>query len=287
MDPFIEWLESLGKWDKKPRLDSWLGEVFRTDSGCELTKWASVFVLLGAVWRTYEPGTKLDEMPVLNGEQGCGKSTALRLLLPPEHPEWFADGLHLASDPRTRVEALQGRVIVEASEMAGITRAELESLKTFLSRTDDGSTRLAWRRNPETMLRRCVFVGSTNNRNCPPNDPSGNRRFVVVNVRATERGAAGVRRYLGTNREQLWAEAHYLYRMGIPAHLPENLKDLQSEANEEHRRRDDILEDKLDAWLEDAPRQFTLEQAARGVGLIENGDGARLPMRDQTRLGRP
>ena len=122
----------------QPRLDSWLGEVFRTDSGCELTKWASVFVLLGAVWRTYEPGTKLDEMPVLNGEQGCGKSTALRLLLPPEHPEWFADGLHLASDPRTRVEALQGRVIVEASEMAGITRAELESLKAFLSRTDSG-----------------------------------------------------------------------------------------------------------------------------------------------------
>ena len=163
-------------------------------------------------------------------------------------------------------------MIVEASEMAGITRAERESLKAFLSRTDDGSIRLAWRKNPETMLRRCVFVGSTNDRNFLPNDPTGNRRFVVVNVGGTERGAAGVRTYLETYREQLWAEAIHLYMIGIPAHLTENLKGLQSEANEQHRRRDDILEDTLDSWLENAPRRFKLEQAARGVGLIENGE---------------
>ena len=132
-----------------------------------------------------------------------------------------------------------------------------------------------------------MLVGSTNNRNCLPNDPSGNRRFVVVNVRATERGAAGVRKYLETYREQLWAEAIHFYKMGIPAHLTESLKGLQSEANEQHRRRNDILEDKLEAWLEDAPRQFKLEQAARGAGLIENGDGGRLPSsRNQKLLAR-
>ena len=65
VDPFVQWLNLLPKWDERPRLDSWLGEVFRTDGECELTKWTSVFVLLGAVWRTFEPGTKLDEMPVL------------------------------------------------------------------------------------------------------------------------------------------------------------------------------------------------------------------------------
>ena len=96
------------------------------------------------------------------GAQGVGKSTALRCLLPPEHPEWFSDGLRLSADDKVRAEALQGRVIVEAAEMAGSTRAERESLKAFLSRTDDGSVRLAFRRNPETLLRRCVIAGTSN-----------------------------------------------------------------------------------------------------------------------------
>ena len=76
-------------------------------------------------------GAKLDEMPVLTGPQGIGKSSALQLALPPEQPGLFADGLHLADYPQQRAEALQGRVIVEAAEMAGKDRAELESLKVF------------------------------------------------------------------------------------------------------------------------------------------------------------
>ena len=70
--------------------------------------------------------------------------------------------LHLASEPKARAEALLGRVLVECSEMAGSGRADLESLKAFLTRTDDGSVRLAYRRNPETMLRRCIIAGTTN-----------------------------------------------------------------------------------------------------------------------------
>ena len=69
-------------------------------------------------------------MPVLIGEQGIGKSALLRELLPPQYPEWFSDGLHLADYPKVRAEALLGRVIVEVSEMAGSTRAELQSLKS-------------------------------------------------------------------------------------------------------------------------------------------------------------
>ena len=285
VDPFKDWLESLAPWDGDERLDHWLGDVFRVDDACPLAQWASTFLLLGPVWRTYRPGSKLDEMPVLIGNQGCGKSTALRWLLPPDRDEWFADGLHLASDPKTRAEALLGRVIVEASEMAGSTRADLEALKAFLSRTDDGAVRLAFRHNPEPLPRRCIIAGSANDRNCLPNDPTGNRRFAVVNVRATADGAAGVRGYLDEYREQLWAEALHAYREGRTAYLPDNLKAAQAERNESHRRRDDMLEDKLTAWLGSAPDTFSIERAASGCGLVEYGHEVRLPMRDLRRLG--
>ena len=121
---------------------------------------AGTFIFLGAVWRAYQPGVKLDEMPILIGRGGIGKSTALRYIFPPELRELFTDGLHLAAQPKERVEAMQGKAVVEAAEMQGARRADLESLKAFLSRTDDGSVRLAYRRDPEPMPRRSIIVGT-------------------------------------------------------------------------------------------------------------------------------
>ena len=252
VDPFREWLESLPKWDGTKRLDSWLATVFLVRESGGLAAWCSRFLPLGAVWRIYRPGTKLDEMPVLIGPQGAGKSTALRCLLPPELPEWFSDGLRLSADDKMRAEALQGRVIVEAGKMAGATRAERESLKAFLSRVDDCSVRLAYRRNPELMLRRCVLAGSTNDPHCLPSDPSGNRRFVVVTLEANGAGPAGVQRYLDEHREQLWAEALHRYHAGEEAWLPQKLTEAQTAANRSavqvDENREDAINEFLDGW---------------------------------------
>ena len=53
------------------------------------------------------------------------------------------------ADVKAQVEALQGRVLVEVAEMSGSTRAEVESIKTFLARQDDGAVRLTYRRGPD------------------------------------------------------------------------------------------------------------------------------------------
>ena len=239
----------LEKWDSITRLVCWLSNVFDIEGGnTELVQWASRFIFLGCVCRTFEPGVKLDEMPVLIGPQGIGKSTALRLVLLPEMPEQINDGLYLAADPKFRAEALQGRAIVEASEMAGCTRAEIESLKAFLSRTDDGGVRMAYRRNPEAMPRRCIIVGTSNNPECLPNDASGNRRFVPVNLRDGD--PETLTEYLNDNRNQLWAEALYMWAVEErQAWLPRSHKAAKSEANEIARRKDELLENAIDAEL--------------------------------------
>ena len=56
--------------------------------------------------------------------------------------------------------------------MAGSTRADIASLKAFLSRTDDGAVRLAYRGDPELMLRRAVIVGAADRNDPLPNDPN-------------------------------------------------------------------------------------------------------------------
>ena len=285
-DFFGDWLDSLDGWDGHRRIDGWLHSCFDIEPGDELAAWASRFLLLGAVQRTRQPGTKLDETPVLVGGQGIGKSTALRWLLPTGQwgDRWFCDGLHLAADPKQRAESLQGRVVVEVSEMAGSSRADLESLKAFLSRTDDGSVRLSYRHNPESSPRRAILCGTTNATESLPNDVTGNRRFVVVELNGGN--PTFVRQYLDANRAQMWAEAIALHTEGASARLPDHLKAAQSDRNETHRRRDPIVEDALKAWLaRTANNTFTLAEAAIASGLVHNMDApGKLSRQDTTRL---
>ena len=161
---------------------------------------------MGVVLRTDHPGKKHDEMVVLIGPQGIGKSTAWAWLLPdePERSIWFNDGLSFHDDQKAKAEALQGMVLVEASEMTGSTKAEVETIKKFLSRTND-RIRLTYRRDPSPLLRRCMIVGTTNDSRCLPNDPSGNRRFMPVSCTAGD--PAKTRASLDDHRDQLWAEA--------------------------------------------------------------------------------
>ena len=107
------------------RASRWITDLFSPSDPLALVRWASLSIPLAAVWRTYRPGTKHDELVILAGPQGCGKSTALRSLLPPEPVTWFSDTLDLGGRTKERAEALQGRVIVEAAELAGVTRADI------------------------------------------------------------------------------------------------------------------------------------------------------------------
>ena len=179
VDPVLVWLKAL-TWDGTPRLDTVLIDMFGAED-CELTRWASRYPLLGPVQRTYEPGCKLDEFVVLISGQGFGKSAFAQCTIPePMRPDLFSDGLRFDAPPDKQRDAVAGRLIVEVAEMVGRNRAEIEAIKAFVSRQDDGNTRRPYAVNPEPLPRRFVLIGTTNNERDLPNDPTGNRRFVPV-----------------------------------------------------------------------------------------------------------
>ena len=266
VDPFKIWLNALPPWDSEDRLDFWLGHVFTVgDIHEDLLSWASRSVLMGVVLRTDHPGEKHDEMVVLVGPQGIGKSTAWAWLLPgePNRSIWFSDSLSFHDDRKAKAEALQGMVLVEASEMTGSTKAEVEMIKKFLSMTND-NIRLTYRRDPSPLLRRCMIVGTTNDPRCLPNDPSGNRRFVPVPCTAGD--PAATRAYLDEHRDQLWAEALHRARVNKEtAYLPDSLKAAQAELTEQFRAVDEVAEDVIGSWLADNPRPVTANQVVTGV----------------------
>ena len=266
VDPFKVWLDTLPPWDGEDRIDFWLGHVFEVgDIHEDLLSWASRSVLMGVVTRTDHPGEKHDEMVVLVGPQGIGKSTAWAWLLPgePQRALWFSDGLSFHDDQKAKAEALQGMVLVEASEMTGSTKAEVETIKKFLSRTND-NIRLTYRRDPSPLLRRCMIVGTTNDPRCLPNDASGNRRFLPVPCAGGD--PAATRAYLDEQRDQLWAEAlHRIREKGETAYLPDSLKGAQSELTEQYRAVDEVAEEVIGAWLDANPQAVTANQVATGI----------------------
>ena len=280
VDPFEDWLAALPPWDNKPRIDTLLIDLFGAED-TELNRWAGRYIPIGAIQRTWDPGCKLDEIVVLVGEQRIGKSTLLRRILP--EAAYFSDGLNFNGSARERVESLLGYVIVEASEMAGISRAKIDTLKAFLSRAEDGSIRLAYRRNKDVLPRRCIIVGTSNEQMVLPNDPTGNRRFVAVKCNK----GSNIEKFMDENRDQIWAEAILKVSEGAKANLPwkGGLMEAQTKLNKEFRSQDEELESLIqrlpvsaDGLTMDQVFSLlgikiggTITQRRMGPALIENG----------------
>ena len=166
-------------------------------------------------------------------------------------------------------------MIVEASEMAGTNRAEIESLKAFISRQDDGNVRLAYARRPETMLRRCIVVGTTNSKESLPNDVTGLRRFVPVELWGADEAIEDL---ASVDRERWWAEARDRLAAGERAAMPRELIPAQAEIAEEHRSRNSLLEDAIDKFHADVEvglhgaGPWTMADIGRHSGLAERRD---------------
>lgn len=90
--------------------------------------------LCAAVARIYKPGIKFDYILVLNGPKGIGKLTLFSVL----GKEWYSDSLSI-TDMKDKIaaEKLQGYWILELGELAGMKKVEVETIKLFVTRTDD------------------------------------------------------------------------------------------------------------------------------------------------------
>ena len=221
-DPLLEYFKSLPPPTGRNILQNTLMRCMRVEPGSEdLARWASTYLFLGVVWRTFEPGTKLDEVPVLAGGGGIGKTTLLELAVPQDIPGLYGSGLDLSGTPQRMVESILGKAVVEISEMVGAGAGDMARIKDFISRTNDYGVRLVYRYNPENMPRRCVMVGTSDRQVFLPPDKN-HRRFVPIVLGRGD--ARTVRKYMAKNRERLWIEAVGLYHKKVRAHLPDHLK---------------------------------------------------------------
>ena len=245
--PILEFLQALPEWDKVERVDTLLIDYLGAADN-KYVRAVTRKTLCAAACRVLNPGCKFDTMLVLNGSQGIGKSTLIARL----GGEWFSDSLSLNdTKDKTAAEKLQGYWILEIGELAGLRKAEVETLRSFLSRQND-IYRASFGKRTTPHPRQCVFFGTTNAESGYLRDTTGNRRFWPVKTLG-----GGSKCSWDITREevlQIWAEVMHYVKEGEKLYLDPEVEALakaeQREAMESDER-EGLVREYLDALLPD------------------------------------
>ena len=188
-------------------------------------------MFVAAVARCFRPGCKFDQICILSGRQGIGKS----LLLSRMGREWFNDSI-TSFDGKEARENLRGVWIVELGEMTAFSRSESEAAKQFLSQTED-RYRAAYGRRTVQYPRRCVFFGTSNSADFL-RDTTGNRRFWPVDCSFERRTKIVHDDLTLAEVDQIWAEAVAKFNAGEELILRDDLQKAALEEQQAHTERD-------------------------------------------------
>ncbi len=197
-NPLQDWLKKL-IWDGKFRAENFLVKYFGAEGDQRYLANVSKYWLTGAVARALQPGCKMDNVLVLRGLMGKGKSTALKVLGAP----YFSDTRLEIGNKDSRL-AMSRFWIIEMAELAGLKKADEETVRGFYSASSD-ELRVPYGKVLETFKRMCILVGTTN---ADEYANTVDRRYWPVTITQADIEA------LKEDRDQLWAEAVVMFYRG-------------------------------------------------------------------------
>lgn len=234
--PIRNYLNGL-TWDGEQRAERLFVEVFGAEDD-EYTRAVTRKWLTGAVSRVMRPGCKFDNMIVLVGAQGIGKSYMGKLL----GKDWYSDTFNTFQGKES-YEQLNGVWIIEMGELSAMKRAEVEGIKLFISKQED-TYRAAYAHHTKENKRQCVFYGTTNDDDFL-RDRTGNRRFwpIRCNVHKPRRSVFDL---TPSDIDLIWSEVKVWYDEGESLYLDAKMTEKAAEVQQ--------------TYTEDDPRIGEIEQ---------------------------
>ena len=211
--PIRDYLDSLPVWDGTKRVEDVFIKYLKADD-TEYIRTVTRKTFAAAVARIYVPGIKFDCVPVLDGDQGIGKSTIVKDLVT---ADYYSETLSLTDmDDKSGAEKLQGFWVVEIGELAGMRKADIEKVKAFLSTSDD-KYRPSYGKVVESHPRQCIVIATVNGERGYLRDITGNRRFWIIKVHQKKQKKTW--NFTEEYRQQFWAEAKEIWRSGEKLYL--------------------------------------------------------------------
>lgn len=244
-----EWLSALD-WDGTDRLEDLCPQGFGTETD-EYHRAVGRCFIMGIAARILRPGCKLDNMPVFEGRQGTFKGSALEILGGP-----YYAATHVRIGEKDFYLVMRGKMLIEISELAGINKMEIETVKGIISTATD-TYRAPYERRASDHPRMSAFAGTTNADEWNVDDEA--RRFWPVKC-----GFINLE-WLKEHRSQLFAEARARVDRG------EMWWDVPAEAAAEEqaaRQQSDALDDALGDYLAMAT-ETTVPQCLMALGIVD------------------
>ncbi|NDV60524.1 BT4734/BF3469 family protein [Bacteroides sp. 519] len=177
-NPIEEYLHSLPTWDGKDRIRA-LANCIK----CNNPRWPDLFykwfLSMVAHWQQIDRKHANSTLPLLVGNQGCGKSTFCLNLLPPELRDYYTDSIDFSN--RRNVEYALGRfALINMDEFDSISPSYQGFMKHILQKAMV-QTRLPYAGTTDVIRRYATFIATSNNFDLL-SDPTGNRRFICIEV---------------------------------------------------------------------------------------------------------
>jgi putative DNA primase/helicase len=184
---------------------------------------------------------------VLQGPQGKGKTEWFKALAP---AGLVSTGVTVDPSNKDDVIKATSTWITELGEIdSTVRKADVGHLKAFLTSASD-TYRRAYARVQETYLRRTSF-GASVNPEAFLRDTTGNRRFWVVPIERMLAFRDDPDGLPHLDMQQLWAEMAVHAQRGEPHYLGPEFTRAQEAAAEEHRQRDPLEDEVLNAFVVD------------------------------------
>lgn len=177
-NPIKDYMDALPEWDGKDRVKPFwhrLGEL-----SDEVTDFLHIYHRsCVAHWLQLDTLHGNECVPTLIGDQGCGKTTFAKRLLPAELRQYFLDHINL-SNKFDKEMALTNNLLVNLDELEAIRPSQQASLKQTLSKSKVNG-RPIFGGSQDDRPRFASFIATTNNPH-PLSDVTGSRRYICIKI---------------------------------------------------------------------------------------------------------
>lgn len=241
------------KWDGVERIELFLTEWLGADNTPYVHE-VSRLIFAGGIHRLYNPGCKFDDVAVLVGPQGAGKSSIVQFLA--ISPQFYTEIMEF--DGQKGMEAVEGAWICEVAELLAMTKTkEVEAVKAFITRQVD-KYRKPYDKRVEEYRRQCIFIGTSNKAQFLT-DKTGNRRFYPVQIRQTGYYLFDHKTEVENDILQCWAEAKVKMMQNDLKPFADPKLINQIRAEQQNAVEDDYRVGMIEAYLENRDEVCILE----------------------------
>lgn len=199
-NPIEEYINSLPAWDGKDYISE-VAAMVPNDNEHWVRLFRQWLLSMVAHWMNIDTIHANQTAPILIGGQGYKKSTFCRMLLPPGLQMFYTDSI----DFRSNIEAercLSRFLLVNIDEFDQLTEKQFAFVKHLFQKTSTKRRRM-YSDTIGTERRYASFIATTNQSEVL-RDPTGNRRYLCVEV------TAPIHTEQAINHAQLYAQAKQL-----------------------------------------------------------------------------